>query len=108
MPWFCRTSILRSLSCASAPMNPWGSGISSAPGPGSNILSELFSSGNISRNCRLSSCIWMMTRPPSPIVITDGSPVRPSARISARAPPVSGIGNGAVPRRMPCHSRTAA
>ena len=70
-----------------------------APGPGSNILSERFSSGSISRNCRVSSCIWTMTRPPSPMVITDGSAVRPSARISARAPPVSGIGNGAVPRR---------
>ena len=79
-----------------------------APGPGSNILSERFSSGNISRNCRLSSCIWTMTRPPEPIVITDGSEVWPSARISARAPPLSGIGKGAVPRRMPCHSSTAA
>ena len=79
-----------------------------APGPGSNILSELFSSGNISRNCRLSSCIWMMIRPPAPTEITDGSEVRPSARISARAPPLSGIGKGAVPSRIPCHSRTAA
>ena len=39
---------------ASALTKPLGSGISSAPGPGSNILSELFSSGSISQDdCRL-------------------------------------------------------
>ena len=69
------------------PRTPGAAGSRRAPGPGSNILSDVFSSGSISRNCRVSSCIWMMTRPPSPIVITDGSAVRSSARISARAPP---------------------
>ncbi len=56
----------------------------------------------------MSSCICTTMRAPGPMVITDGSAVRVSARISARAPPDDGIGKGAVPRRVPCHSTTAA
>ena len=108
MPWFWRTSTLRSFSCGCAPTKPLGSGISNAPGPGSNILSELFSSGRNSRICRESSRICTTTRPPAPIVMRRGIPVRASARISARAPPLSGIANGAVFSRRPCQSITAA
>ena len=107
-PWSWRTSILRSLWPTSAPVNSGGSGISMAPGPGSKSLSDLFSSGKISRNCSVSSRICRMMRAPSPIVMTEGSLVRSSAWISARAPLSSGIANGSVPMCRPCQSVTAA